>query len=76
MRERGDFPHDVGDAVAFIAAHDVIGYIESVESVVESFETREEFLEDVHVADTALVLQALARRRGLVVALPASPLLP
>ncbi len=76
LRERDDFPHDVGDAVAFIAAHDVIGYIEAVESIVESFETREEFLEDVHVADTALVLQALARRRGLEAELPASPLLP
>ena len=76
LRERDDFPHDVGDAVAFIAAHDVIGYIEAVESIVESFETREEFLEDMHVADTALVLQALARRRGLEAALPASPLLP
>jgi hypothetical protein len=76
LRERDDFPHDVGDAVAFIAAHDVIGYIEAAESVVESFETREEFLEDVQVADTALVLQELARRRGLEVALPASAFLP
>ncbi len=76
LRERDDFPHDVGDAVAFVAAHDLIGYIEAVESIVESFETREEFLEDVHVADTALVLQALARRRGLEAELPASPLLP
>ncbi len=76
LRERDDFPHDVGDAVAFIAAHDVIGYIEAVESIVESFETREEFLEDMHVADTALVLQALAHRRGLEAELPVSALLP
>ncbi len=76
LRERDDFPHDVGDAVAFVAAHDLIGYIEAVESIVESFETREEFLEDVHVADTALVLQVLARRRGLEADLPASPFLP
>lgn len=76
LRERDDFPRDVADALAYIAAHDVVGYIESVESVVASFETREEYLEDVAVADTALVLQALARRRGIEHALPASAVLP
>ena len=43
-----------------IAAEDVVGYVEAVESVLESFETRDEYLEDVPVADTVLVLQALA----------------
>ena len=76
LRSRDDFPHDVADALAFIAAHDVIGYCESVESVVTSFETREEFLEDVPVADTALVLAVLARRRHIDEPLPASPTLP
>jgi hypothetical protein len=76
LRERDDFPHDVADALAYIAAHDVVGYIEAVESVVDSFETREEHLEDVAVADTALVLQELAKRRGIEHALPASPVLP
>jgi len=76
LRERGDFPHDVGDALAYIAAHDVVGYVEAVESVVESFETREEFLEDAKVADTALVLNELAQRRGIDQPLPASPTLP
>jgi hypothetical protein len=76
LRERDDFPHDVGDALAYIAAHDVIGYIEAVESIVESFETRENFLEEMRVADTALVLHALARRRGIEANLPASPVLP
>jgi hypothetical protein len=76
LRERNDFPHDVGDAVAYIAAHDVIGYIEAVESIVESFETREEFLEEMRVADTALVLHELARRRGIETQLPASAMLP
>ena len=33
--------------------------------MLESFETRDEYLEDVPVADTVLVLQALAERRGL-----------
>jgi len=34
-------------------------------SIRRSFETREEFLEDVPVPDTALALDALAARRGL-----------
>jgi hypothetical protein len=76
LRERDDFPRDVGDALAYIAADDVVGYVEAVESVVESFETREEFLEDAKVADTALVLDELARRRGIDQPLPASPTLP
>ena len=41
-----------------------------------TFETRDEHLEDVAVADTALVLQELARRRGIEHVLPASPVLP
>ena len=76
LRERDDFPHDVADALAYIAAHDVVGYVEAVESVVESFETRTEYLEDARVSDTALVLDALARRRGIEVDLPDSDVLP
>jgi tetratricopeptide (TPR) repeat protein len=75
IRTRDDFPPAVGDALAFIAAGDVLGYTEAVEAVLESFETRSEFLEDMPVADTVIVLQALAGRRGMAVAL-ASPLLP
>ena len=76
LRERDDFPHDVADALAYISAHDVVGYAEAIESVVESFETRTEFLEDARVADTALALDALARRRGIELALPESNVLP
>jgi len=76
LRARDDFPQDVADALAFIAAPDVVAYIEAVESVVESFETREEYLEEMRVADTALVLHELARRRGIEEALPSSPVLP
>jgi hypothetical protein len=76
LRERDDFPPDVADALATISAGDVVGYTTAVESVVGSFETRTEFLEDARVADTALALQALARRRGLDVALRSSPVLP
>jgi hypothetical protein len=76
LRERDDFPRDVADALAYISAHDVVGYAEAVESVVESFETRAEYLEDARVADTALVLDLLARRRGIEIDLPASDVLP
>ena len=76
LRGRDDFPDDVADALAYITAHDVVGYIEAVDSVVDSFETRNEHLEDVAVADTALVLHQLARRRGIEYVLRASPVLP
>jgi hypothetical protein len=75
IRTHPEFPHDVGDALAFIAAQDVVGYTYAVEEVLDSFETRDEYLEDIPVADTVLVLQALAGRRGFVVEL-SSPLLP
>jgi hypothetical protein len=75
LRTHDGFPTDVGNALAMIAAEDRVGYVEAVEAVLESFETREEYLEDVPVADTVLVLQALADRRGLAVELE-SELLP
>jgi len=65
LRTHDGFPSDVGDALAMIAAEDVLGYIEAVESVLESFEQRDEYLEDMPVADTVIVLQALAGRRGM-----------
>ena len=69
------FPSDVADALTFIAAEDVVDYVQAVEAVLESFETREEYLEDMPVADTVLVLQALAARRGMAAELE-SELLP
>ena len=69
------FPHEVADALAFVAAEDVVGYVAAVEEVLRSFETRDEYLEDMPVADTVMVLQALAERRGLAAELT-SPLLP
>jgi hypothetical protein len=76
LRERDDFPHDVAEALATIAAGDLIDYVEAVESVITSFERRDEFLEEARVADTALVLQELATRRGIAQPLPPSPVLP
>ncbi len=75
IRERDDFPVPVADALAFVTAHDPVAYTEAVEAVLESFETRETYLEDVPVADTVIVLQILAARRGIATEL-SSPLLP
>jgi tetratricopeptide (TPR) repeat protein len=75
IRTRDDFPRQVGDALALLAAGDVLGYTEAVEAVLESFESRDEYLEDIPVADTVLVLQALAARRDMAARL-SSPLLP
>jgi hypothetical protein len=75
LRERDDFPHDVANALATLAAEDNLGYTYAIESVLESFEQREEYLEEIPVADTVLVLQALAGRHRMAADL-ASPLLP
>lgn len=74
-RTHETFPSEVADALAFVAAEDVVGYVQAVEAVLESFEAREAYLEDVPVADTVLVLQALAGRRGMAAELE-STLLP
>lgn len=75
LRTHEGFPADVADALAYVAAEDVVGFVEAVESVLASFEQRESYLEDVPVADTVLVLVALGGRRGLTAELD-SPLLP
>ena len=59
------FPGDVADALRALAAHEEDAYRAAVDSIRRSFETREAFLEDVPVPDTALALDALAARRGL-----------
>jgi hypothetical protein len=76
LRDRDDFPAVVALGLAAIAAADADGYAQAIRGLLESFEQRTEFLEDVAVADTVLVLQLLARDRGLAVELPTSPVLP
>ena len=75
LRAGDDFPAAVGDALAMLAAQDVVGYIEAVEAVLASFELRDEYLEDLPIADTVMVLQELADRRGMKAEL-SSALLP
>jgi len=74
--EVGDeFPADVAAALQALATGDAESYGDAVGSVVRSFETRAEHLEDVPIADTALMLNALAAGRGLAREL-VSPLVP
>jgi hypothetical protein len=75
LRAREDFPRPVADAVATLAAADRVAYREAIEAVLASFEERDEYLEDVPVADTVMVLQAMAESRGMAAEL-SSPLLP
>lgn len=71
-----EFPAGVARALAAIADADPDATGAALREVLVSFETRQRYLEDVPVADTVLVLAALARRRGLAAELPVSPLLP
>jgi hypothetical protein len=70
-----DFPSATAAALVAIAGGDREGYADAAAAVLRTFETRERFLEDIPVSDTVLVLQLLARRRRLDVALR-SPVLP
>jgi hypothetical protein len=69
------FPRPVAESLAALAAGDGAAYQEAVARVLASFESRDEYLEGIPVADTVLVLQALADRRGIAAELR-SPLLP
>jgi tetratricopeptide (TPR) repeat protein len=69
------FPRPVAEALAGLAGADAAAYGEAVGRVLASFEERDAYLEDIPVADTVVVLEALAARRGLAAGLR-SPLLP
>jgi hypothetical protein len=68
-------PAAVTDSLAALAERDATGYDAAIRALVADFELREEFLEDIPVADTVLALQELASQRAISVSL-ASPLLP
>jgi hypothetical protein len=72
---RDDFPSTVAESVAELSAGDPRGYEAAIHTLVEDFEAREEFLEDVPVADTVLALEVLADERGLAVEV-VSPMVP
>lgn len=60
-----EFPSEVAAALAALAAHDSEAFGVASAAVRRSFETRDAFLEDVPVPDTALALEALAALRRL-----------
>ena len=70
-----DFPDAVAEALAALAGHAGDAYATAAMGVLDSFATREAYLEDIPVADTVLVLEALAERRGVAAGFH-SPLLP
>jgi hypothetical protein len=77
LREEGEdaFPRPVADALAALAAGEGRSYADALGRVLRSFEERGSYLEDIPVADTVIVLDALAEPRGMA-ARPSSPLLP
>ncbi len=60
-----EFPGDVAAALDALAARDAAAYRNAAASVLASFESRQEFLDDLPVADTVLVLELLAAERGI-----------
>ena len=69
-------PVAVAHALAALAGSDAEAYAAARLDVLGSFEARDAFLEGVRVADTVLVLDTLARERGLEAPRLESPLLP
>lgn len=68
-------PPGVVSALLALAERDAEGYERAIRVLVADFEGRDEYLEDVPVADTVLALQALAAERWIVLQL-SSPVLP
>jgi hypothetical protein len=65
MRAGSDAFARTADAVEALARRDAAGYARAVEQIVADFERREEHLTGVPIADTALMLERLAARRGI-----------
>jgi hypothetical protein len=74
LAEGGAFAR-TGEALAALAARDRAGYDTALAAILADFEARDQFLTGVAVADTVMVLEALAEPRGMALR-PRSPLLP
>jgi hypothetical protein len=75
MSPDGDAFARTGEAIAALATRDPSRYDAAVKVIVGDFEQRAQHLTGVAIADTVMVLQALAARRGMAVAID-SPVLP
>ena len=75
MAEGGDAFARAGGALAALAAGDAAVYRDAVLAIVRDFEGRDTHLTGVPVADTAMLMEALAAPRGMA-AHPDSPVIP
>jgi hypothetical protein len=75
MAEGGDAFARAAAAISAIAAGDAAAYRDAVTAIVRDFEGRDAHLTGIPIADTAMLMEALAAPRGLA-ARPASPLMP
>ena len=72
--EAESIPPAATGSLGALAANDASAYEVAIRELVADFEARDEFLEDVPVADTVLAFQALAAERGISVPLTSSVL--
>jgi hypothetical protein len=75
MTEGGESFARAAAALAALAGHDRERYRRALAAIVADFEGRQVYLTGVAVADTAMLMEALAERRGMV-ARPESELIP
>ncbi|MEA2383500.1 MAG: hypothetical protein QOH72_3471, partial [Solirubrobacteraceae bacterium] len=75
MEPRGGAFERTATALRALAAGDSTGYAAAVAAIEADFATRDEHLTGVAIADTAIMLELIARERGLAARL-ASPLVP
>ena len=75
MRGGSDAFDRTADAVAALARRDDRAYVAALQAIVDDFAAREEHLTGVPIADTAAMLERLARARGMASDVR-SPLLP
>lgn len=66
---RDEFPGATAACLTALSEGDSARYVTAVTAVLQTFETRSRFLEDIPVADTVLLLQELAAPRGLAIEL-------
>ena len=75
MSAGGDAFIRTAEAIAALGGHDAARFETALEEIVRDFEQRAQHLTGVAIADTALMLEVLGRRRGVAVAIQ-SPVLP
>jgi hypothetical protein len=75
LRDAPDAFARTGEAIAALATHDDPRYEAALEAILGDFESRSAHLTGVAIADTALMLEALAGRRDMGAAIQ-SPVLP